>query len=154
MSNITIRPLERGDLRFIEELLDPVDLFPASMLAPMAEPYLSESAPHHWLVAVMDRAIVGFAFAEPERMTEGTFNLLAIAVDAALQRTGIGQAIVHALEDRLRTIGGRVLLVETAGTGEFAGTRLFYIRQDFTEEARIRDFYSDGEDKAVFWKHL
>lgn len=120
----------------------------------MAEPYLSGEAPDHWLVACEGETVLGFAYTEPERMTDGTFNLLAIAVDRAIQRSGVGRAIVSSLEDRLRQEGGRVLIVETSALDGFAGTRAFYARQGYAEEARIRDFYTEGEDKVVFWKHL
>ena len=72
-------------------MLEGTQLFPPQMLAEMAEPYLSQLLPHHWLVASIDGQVVGFAYAEPERMTEGTFNLLAIAVEPSLQGRGIGK---------------------------------------------------------------
>jgi ribosomal protein S18 acetylase RimI-like enzyme len=124
------------------------------MLEPMAEPYLTQQAPHHWLVACAGERLIAFAYAEPERMTHGTFNLLAIAIDPALQGKGVGRMLVAGLEERLRAAGGRVLLVETSSLDEFAGTREFYAAQAFFQEARIRDFYAEGEDKILFWKRL
>jgi GNAT superfamily N-acetyltransferase len=124
------------------------------MLAEMAEPYLSRQVPHHWLIAFKDGKVVGFAYAEPERMAEGTSNLLAIAVEPSLQGQGIGKALVSSLEDELRTGGGRVLIVETSSLDEYANTRAFYVGQFFAQEARLRDFYAEGEHKVVFWKHL
>lgn len=47
-----------------------------------------------------------------------------------------------------------VLLVETAGTDDYKIARSFYESVGFVEEARIRDFYSPGEDKVVYWKRL
>ena len=40
------------------------------------------------------------------------------------------------------------------GTQELALTREFYRKNDYTEEARIREFYEPGADKIVYWKHL
>jgi ribosomal protein S18 acetylase RimI-like enzyme len=124
------------------------------MLAEMAEPYLSKRLPHHWLVASIDGEAVGFAYAEPERMAEGTFNLLAIAVEPGRQGRGIGKSLVRSLEEELRIGGGRVLIVETSSLDEYAGTRAFYAGQSFEQEARVRDFYAEGDHKLVFWKHL
>jgi ribosomal protein S18 acetylase RimI-like enzyme len=124
------------------------------MLAQLVEPYLSRGAPHHWLVASIDEQVVGFAYAEPERMAEGTFNLLAIAVEASLQRQAIGKLLVSRLEEELRAGGGRVLVVETSSLDGYAATRAFYAGQSFAREAQIRDFYAEGEHKIVFWKHL
>lgn len=153
-SSISIRGLDRADLPSLHKVLEGTGLFPAEMLEPMAEPYLSGQAPHHWLVGGIGKEIIGFAYAEPERMTEGTFNLLAIAVDPSVQKRGIGKALVRALEDRLRSQGGRVLIVETSSLDDYADTRAFYAAQAFSEEARIRAFYAEGEDKILFWKHL
>lgn len=150
----TIRALGRGDLAALAPILDATGLFPAEMLADMAEPYLSGAAPHHWLVAEAKGLIAGFAYCEPERMTDGTFNLLAMAVAPALQSQGLGRAIVAALEKRLRGEGGRVLIVETSSLDDYRRTRAFYDREGFTREARIRDFYQAGEDKILFWKAL
>lgn len=152
--SVFIRDLDRSDLPSIRSIVDGTGLFPPEMLGPMAEPFLAKREPHHWLVACLDERVAGFAYTEPERMTDGTFNLLAIAVDPAFQRRGIGRALVKGLMDRLRAQGGRVLIVETSALDGYAGTRSFYARQHFAEEGRIRDFYADGEDKILFWKHL
>ncbi len=151
---LEVRGLDRTDLSSVCVVLQATGLFPPEMLAPMAEPYLSEHAPHHWLVACSGSQVMGFAYAEPERMTDGTSNLLAIAVHPDCQRQGVGKILVGALEDRLRGEGSRLLLVETSSLAEHAAARAFYTRLFFVEEARIRDFYSGGEDKIVFWKKL
>ena len=46
------------------------------------------------------------------------------------------------------------VFVETSGLAEFARTCWFYAEIDYTHEARIREFYQEGEDKIVFWKAL
>lgn len=151
---VATRPLEGDDLPRVGSIVGATGLFPPDMLADMAAPYLTGQTPHHWLVALVEDRVAGFAYAEPERMTEGTFNLLAIGVEPELQRAGIGGAIVRSLEERLRRERGRVLLVETSSLDGFAATRGFYAGQGYVEEARVRDFYADGEHKVVFWKRL
>ena len=153
-NNVIIRELRRDDMSALRSIIDGTGLFPSEMLVAMAEPFLAGGSNHHWWVAVTREKVVGFAYIEPERMTEGTYNLLLIAVDPTLQGAGIGRAIVDGLSERLRRLGGRILLVETSSLDEFAGTRAFYDVQGFTKEARIRDFYNAGEDKIVFWKQL
>lgn len=87
-------------------------------------------------------------------MTDGTSNLLLIAVHPEQQGHGIGQALMRDAEVTLATHGQRVLLVETSGLPEFERTRDFYQRLGYTHEARIRDYYAAGEDKIVYWKAL
>jgi hypothetical protein len=54
----------------------------------------------------------------------------------------------------LRARGERVLLIETSGLGSFARTGVFYRKQGYDEEARIREFYGAGDDKIIFRKAL
>lgn len=152
--DLHIRPLQRADLPALSLILDGTGLFPPEMLPDMAEPFLSGSADHLWLVVCDGEAVLGFAYVEPERITDNTYNLLAIAVSPARQNGGVGKALVGAVERRLAETGGRILLVETSSLAEFEGTRAFYDGLGFAREARIREFYAEGEDKIVFWKKL
>jgi RimJ/RimL family protein N-acetyltransferase len=48
----------------------------------------------------------------------------------------------------------RILLVETSGVPAFERTRAVYRQLGYAEEARIRDYSAEGDDKIVFWKAL
>lgn len=150
MSNDTIRPLRRDDIAAAEAIIAAVDLFPPEMLAGMAAPYL-EGADELWLVV---EGGSGLAYAAPERLTDGTWNLLLLAVDPARQKLGLGRQLVAAVESALRKKDARLLLVETSGVVEFAGQRRFYARLGFRREARIRDYYQPADDKVIFAKPL
>ncbi|MEO1084540.1 MAG: GNAT family N-acetyltransferase [Acidobacteriota bacterium] len=149
-----IRLAQPSDVPMIGSIAEATELFPVEMLDDMIASFFDGSVPDLWLVLKLNGEVVGFGFCEPERMTEGTWNLLAIGVLPDHQGAGGGAAIVAELEDRLRRLDARVLLVETLGTPEFERTRRFYLVNGFTEEARIRDFYEEGGDKVVFWKRL
>lgn len=154
MTSVTMRDLSRDDFSALSAVLEGTGLFPSEMLPEMAQPYLDGTAEHLWIVAAQDDAVIGFAYVEPERMTEGTHNLLAMAVLPERQGSGVGHALVREVERRLAAAGGRVLLVETSTLDQYTATRSFYERQDFEREATIRDFYAEGEGKVVFWKRL
>ena len=149
-----IRPAQRSDIPAIKSVVVDAELFPPEMLDDMIAGYLEETTRDIWFVAVADGQVVGFGYCEPERMTSGTWNLLAIGILASYRGRGIGAAMMRYLENRLRTDGARVLIVETMGTPEYARTRAFYRSNGYAEEARIREFYKTGGDKIVFWKHL
>ena len=80
--------------------------------------------------------------------------MLAIAVLPSEQGSGHGGAIAGHLEALLKDRGERILIADTSGTDDFARTRAFYRKQGYAEEARIRDFWAEGDDKIVFWKSL
>ena len=149
-----IRPAQRSDIPALKTVVKDAELFPPEMLDDMIAGYLEVKTRDIWFVGVADGHIVGFGYCEPERMTSGTWNLLAIGILARYWGRGIGGAMMRYLENRLRTGGERVLIVETMGTPAYARTRAFYTANGYAKEARIREFYEPGGDKIVFWKHL
>jgi ribosomal protein S18 acetylase RimI-like enzyme len=151
--NMIIRAATEADLPAMKAVLDGTDLFPSDMLDEMMAGYLGGAPEERWLVADAG-GVVGLAYVAAERLTEGTFNLLAMAVLPARQGQGLGRALVAHVEGALAAEGARVLLVETSGLPDFARTREFYAGCGFVEEARIREFYAAGEDKVVFWKRV
>ena len=58
------------------------------------------------------------------------------------------------IELLLKQKGGRILIVETSSDDAQIAARNFYKKIGYTQEAVIRDFWKDGEDKIVFWKRL
>jgi ribosomal protein S18 acetylase RimI-like enzyme len=109
---------------------------------------------HDWVVDDEGQGPVAVAYVAPEKLTEGTFNLTMIAVRPDWQGQGRGGTLTRYLEEMLRDRGERVLLVDTSGTPEFERTRAFYLKNGYEREARIRDYYKDGDDKITFRKRL
>lgn len=152
--NESIRLAREQDIEAIGKIAEQTDLFPSEMLGDMIAPFLSAASPDIWFVYEDSEQIVSFGFCEPERMTEGTWNLLAIGVEPSQQGSGIGTMMMSYLEAKLSASCERILLVETMGTPELEMTRQFYRNNHYVEEARIREFYEAGADKIVFWKKL
>ena len=122
-------------------------------LAGMLNQYFAtESTGHELWLTEDDGGPFGVAYAAPERMTDGTWNLYMIAIHPDRQRQGRGRAMLEYVEYVLTERGQRMLLVETSGTEDFDYVRAFYRNSGYTEEARIRDFYAHGIDKVVFRK--
>jgi GNAT superfamily N-acetyltransferase len=151
----TIRKVQADDVASLKEVIDANELFPSEYLDDMIHGFLHGEAPQDiWLTQEVDGQAVSIAYCAPEKMTEGTFNLYLIAVHPHHQSKGLGAGLIKHVEDLLRQMGHRVLLVETSGLEEFERTRKFYDQCHYTREAVIRDFYKEGEDKVVFWKRL
>jgi GNAT superfamily N-acetyltransferase len=147
-----VRSAVAGDVDAIAAIAGETELFPPEMAAGIMAPMLAGES-DLWFVAETER-VVGFAFATPERLTEGTWNLLALAVLPQVQGKGVGTALIGAVEVALRGLGARMLLIETLGTPEFAAVRDLYARRGYGAEAVIRDYYMPGGDKVVFRKML
>lgn len=149
-----IRPVVRADLPALKRVIASTDLFPPDMLDGMMDGYLNRASDAVLWLTISNPHPVAIAYAAPEPMTDGCWNLYLIAVHSDHHSQGIGQALVRYVEEFLVVEGVRVLLVETSGLPELARSRLFYSQCGYEEEARIRDFYDEGDDKVIFRKAL
>ena len=96
----------------------------------------------------------GYACYGPRSLTDGTYDLYWIAVDPECQRAGVGRLLLDWVEENIRQMGGRLIVVETSGLEKYNPTRRFYLATGYTLEATLKDFYKDGDDLVIFTKHL
>lgn len=152
-----IRDAKLEDQEAVAALLSALNLFEPEevdmVTGMLAEHFGSDQSSDLWFIDD-DNGPVGIAYAAPERMTDGTWNLYLIAVHPDRQKQGRGAALLKHVEEALAAQNVRVLLVETAGVEDFDYVRQFYRSSGFREEARISEFYGEGVDKVVFWKRL
>ncbi len=152
---MNIKPTVPADIPALKTVLDGTGLFPSEMLPEMVAGFFSSDESRDvWLTCFVQGEAIGFCYAAPEKLTDGAWNMLAIAVHPLSQGKGAGIAIVKHLEATLRAHGQRILIADTSGLAEFEKTRKFYRKNGYFEEARIRDFWAAGNDKVVFWKSL
>jgi ribosomal protein S18 acetylase RimI-like enzyme len=76
-----------------------------------------------------------------------------MAVDPAMQGSGIGAALLQEMEGRLAG-SARLIVVETAGRPDYRPTRAFYEARGYRKAAIIPDFYAPGDDQVVYVKTL
>ncbi len=107
-----------------------------------------------WFTVVTHNTPIAIGYCAPERLTEGTYNLYAIAVHKDFQGKGVGKQMMHYIATKLRENGNRIILVETSGKTEFERTRTFYRKCHYIEQATIPEFYDKDDDKIIFWKRL
>jgi ribosomal protein S18 acetylase RimI-like enzyme len=156
---VTLRGLRSDDRARLQELLqatgaftgDEVDV--ALELIDAGETAAADS--YRFVVAADARDVaLGYACYGLAPMTDGVFDLYWIAVDPAAQRGGVGRALLGAVEERVRELAGRLVLIETASKPSYAATRAFYQRAGYVELARIRDYYRAGDDKIVYGRRV
>ena len=152
-----IRSTTPDDMIALIALADATGLFQPNQLEDLGEmlsDYFGSNSDDHLWITDDDNGVVGVAYCEMERMTDGTWNLQLIAIRPDCQGQGRGATLLRYVEQTLTVRGGRVLLVETSGLPDFERTRAFYRKCGYDEEARIRDFYKAGDDKIVYRKAL
>lgn len=153
--NIEIRKVITTDIDSLKTVLDSSNLFPSELLDDMILNYLSDPKSQEiWFTCTQDEKPISLGYCAPEKLTDGTYNLLAIAVNSDMQGKGIGSKMMEYIEKILLEEKARILIVDTSSDDSFTLTRKFYEKIGYTKEATIRDFWREGEDKVTFYKKL
>ena len=130
---VEYRAATAADVEEIRSIVGAVDLFPTDMLDAMIADYLAGDSADIWFVANQPDGLLAFGFCEPERMAEGTWNLLALGTAPKAQGRGVGKGMLRYLESRLTAQGERIVLIETLGTPKFEPIRVFYLGNGYVE---------------------
>lgn len=150
-----IRKVKQEDLDGLKHVLDTSGLFPSEYLDDMISDYFANPDTEAiWFTYITHGKPAAIGYCAPEKLTNGTYNLYAIAVDKMLQGRGIGRKMMNFIEQLLKESSKRVLIVETSSDDQYQLTRKFYHKLNYKEEAVIRDFWNEGEHKVVFLKKL
>ena len=150
-----IRIVTSDDIDGLKKVLDSCELFPSEYLDEMISDYLENADSQEiWLTYMHDNKHAAFCYCLPEKLTDGTYNLLAIGVSQDYQRKGIASRLMKYIEELLKRKDGRILIVETSSDIAQVSARNFYQKLGYNQEAVIRDFWKEGEDKVIFWKKL
>jgi ribosomal protein S18 acetylase RimI-like enzyme len=155
MKNDKIREVIHSDLDSLKIVLDSCGLFPSEYLDDMISDYFYNLDTNEiWFTYVENDSPISIGYCIPEKLTSGTYNILAIGVSENHQRKGVAVEMMNFIEQKLKTIGARVLIVETSSDDAQIGARNLYQKLGYNQEAVIRDFWNEGEDKIVYWKKL
>jgi ribosomal protein S18 acetylase RimI-like enzyme len=109
---------------------------------------------YYFLVFREQEHVRGYACYGPRALTEGTYDLYWIAVARQQHGKGVGKALMRVVEEEVRNLGGRLIVIETSGLDKYTPTRGFYNAAGYILEATLRDFYRDGDDLVIYTKHL
>src|SRR5262249_35046922 len=111
---ITLRPLQGSDSDNLRKVGESCGVFRPDELESVqrfVEAALEKKAAgrYHWLVAEQD-GVAGYACWGTVPLTDGTFQLLALAVARRAQKRGIGWQLLQAVEGQVTASGGKVLI--------------------------------------------
>ena len=150
----------REDRRTVLDIVQATEMFTPDEIAVAGELidiYLDQPQQRDYCLVVAedeDGRVVGYMSYGPTPLTEGTYDLYWMAVASEKQGRGYGRELVSWLEERVRTAGGRMILVETSSQPKYEKTRRFYTGLNYKEVSRIPDFYRRGDDRITYVKHL
>lgn len=110
---------------------------------------------YSFIVAVNDNdKSIGYVCFGPTPLTKGSYSLYWIAVDPEYAGRGIGTRLLKAAEENVHANQGRMILIETSSSQNYAATRHFYLKNGYALVETIPDFYRSGEDRVTYLKRF
>jgi ribosomal protein S18 acetylase RimI-like enzyme len=153
--NDKIRFVIKSDVDGLKKVVHSSGLFPSEYLDEMISDYfINPDTQDMWFTYLDNNTHLAIGYCVPEKLTVGTYNLLAIGVLQNNQRKGIASEMMNYIELHLKQLNGRILIIETSSDNAQIGARKFYNKIGYTQIAVIEDFWNDGEDKIIFRKRL
>ncbi len=144
---LTVRELASDDLDAVAGIEQASNPNPWSRSLFEGELKMSPSE-RHWIVGLVDDAVVGFAGA---MFVGEDVHVMNVAVDPAVRGRGYGRALLAELLMRCVAQGGRQATLEVR-RGNMAAIALY--RHFRLGPVGIRSrYYPDGEDALILWAH-
>src|SRR5262249_11529346 len=147
-----------GNVPFLVEMTHKTSVFRAVEVVALEEvlaDYLKQpGVDYHCYSFERDGQVIGFECHGPNTMTDRTWDLYWIVVNKEIHARGIGSQLLHFVEEDVRKLNGRLLLIETSSQPSYEPTRRFYKKHGYEQAAVIKDFYADGDSLVIFRKRL
>jgi ribosomal protein S18 acetylase RimI-like enzyme len=113
-----------------------------------------ESTDYYFVFADLDGVTVAYSCFGPIIMSKTSFDLYWIATHNDYRSKGIGKKVLDETCNQAREMGCSILIAETSGLPHYEPTRAFYRGNNFELEARLKDFYTMGDDKLFYTKRI
>ncbi|MEI6899581.1 MAG: GNAT family N-acetyltransferase [Bacteroidota bacterium] len=122
----------------------------------LAETALEEgdASGYHFILAEVDGRVVSYACYGHIAGTDAGYDLYWIVTHNDFRGTGIGKKVLESTEEVVKKLGGRYIVAETSSLEKYTPTRGFYLKNDYTEEGRIQDYYKVGDAKVIYVKRV
>ena len=113
-----------------------------------------EGSGYYFLIAEHDGDFAGYLCYGPTPLTHGAWDMYWCAVSPKSHGQGIGSTLFTMAADHIRSLGGRLILIETSSNPNYSAARSLYITLGYKHVSSIPDFYNRGDNKETFWKAL
>jgi len=109
-----------------------------------------EKSGYYWIRLIEDGKVIGFANFGQNPSSVHSWDLYWIAIQEEYRKMHYGSVILKEAEERIRSLGGKIVWIETSGRPLYEPTRHFYLKNGYVIEATLREFYGPGDDKIVY----
>jgi GNAT superfamily N-acetyltransferase len=115
---------------------------------------LGQVTGYYFVFAEVDGVTSAYSCFGPITMSKTSFDLYWIATHNDFRGKGIGKKLLEETFIQARNMGCKIIIAETSGLPHYAPTRAFYDSTRFELEARLKDFYDEGDDKLFYTKRI
>ncbi len=109
---------------------------------------------YRFLFAEAGGEVVGYTCYGHISGTKSSWDLYWIVVLDSLRGKKLGTRLLLETENRIAKLGGKRIYVETSSRELYVSTRTFYLRNEYVEDAVIKDFYDENDSKVIYVKVL
>lgn len=158
--NITFRSVpEKRDIKRVLEIVESTGFFydhEVEIAAELVAERLAEgeSTGYYFVFAEVDGITVAYSCFGPISMSKTCFDLYWIVTHNDYRGKGIGRKLLEETYSQAKNMGCKIIIAETSGLEHYAPTRAFYDSNKFEPEARIKNFYDEGDDKLFYTKRI
>jgi GNAT superfamily N-acetyltransferase len=158
--NITFRSVpEKRDIKRVLEIVESTGFFydhEVEIAAELVAERLAngESTGYYFVFAEVDGITVAYSCFGPISMSKTCFDLYWIVTHNDYRGKGIGRKLLEETYSQAKNMGCKIIIAETSGLEHYSPTRAFYNSNKFELEARIKNFYDEGDDKLFYTKRI
>lgn len=150
----------KSDHEVITNLIQEIDLFTTDekeVVFELLDIYMfNELQKDYQFFATLedDQSFSSFICFGPTPMSSNTYDLYWIGTHPNHRRKGLAAKLIDFMKAYMLEQQAKIIRVETSSQELYGGTVSFYDSLNFNEEARIRDFYKDGDDLIIYTARL
>ena len=113
-----------------------------------------ENSEYYFIFAMDGDRTISYSCYGTIACTKNSYDLYWIATHEDYRGKGIGSLVLLETEKKIKSIGGRVIYIETSSKPLYRPTQGFYEKHGYIKEAILKDFYDINDDKIIYSKHL
>jgi len=113
-----------------------------------------EESGYHFIFAELDGRVISYSCYGHIAGTDAGYDLYWIVTRNEFRGSGIGRMVLEETHKSVKASGGRYIVAETSSLDKYAPTRAFYLKNGYSEDGRIADYYMPGDAKVIYVKRL
>ncbi|MCX6257413.1 MAG: GNAT family N-acetyltransferase [Bacteroidia bacterium] len=151
-----VRP---GDIDIVRDIVESTGFFndyeiPVSTELVEERLIKGDESIYYFLFADYKGKTLAYSCFGPIACTRSSYDLFWIVTHDEARGKGIGKVLLAKTEEKIKQMGGSLIVVETSSLEHYLPTRQYYVRCGYDKAAQIPDFYDEGDDKVIYIKKV